>query len=131
MAEEESKVEVAMVHAIEGAETTADSRHAVFRLALSQGTVPVAFTAAQLPELLLLVSRCLGETQVDQSVTWTAENWRIARTYDGRLRLDFRLPGPATISLAIPMSEAPLLLDQVRAVMDSTDETLAPGAQRH
>ena len=46
---------------------------------------------------------------------WRAERWRTARTLDDSLRLDFTLPGGATISVAIPMIEAAQAADRIRA----------------
>lgn len=130
MAGERPKIEAAVVQAIEEGGEFTDDGFGIIRLKLAQGTVPLAFTAAQLLQLLPQLSGLLGKLKGDGGVVWRAERCRIARTLDDSLRLDFPLPGGATISLAIPMDRAAEVADRIRAEAARAPET-PPEGKRH
>ncbi len=124
------KTEVVLVHAIEQGGQFTEDGHAIIRLKLAHSTVPVAFTVPQLLQLLPQLSGLLGKLKGDSGIVWKAENWRISRTLDDALRLDFSLHGGATISVSIPMAHAGRAADRMLAEAAKRPNR-PPAGQRH
>lgn len=110
----EKKTDLAMVHAVEEGGEFTDDGVGIIRLKLTQGTVPLAFTAPQLFQLLPQLSGLLGKLKGDSGVVWRAETCRVVRTLDGALRFDFPLSTGATLSVAIPVAQAAQVSDRIQ-----------------
>jgi len=123
------KIETAIVRHVEPGGSFTDDGYGLIGITVAQGPVQLAFTKAQLAQLVPQLAGLLGRISGDTSVVLRASKLDIGRTLDDSLRLNFTLLDGATLCLSVPMDRASQASDRIREEAEKVPDRPPPGAR--
>lgn len=123
------KIEAAIVRHVEPGGTFTDEGYGLIGITVAQGPVQLAFTKAQLAQLVPQLAGLLGKLSGDSSVVLRASKIDIGRTLDDSLRINFTLLDGATLCLSVPMDCASQASDRIREEAEKAPDQPPPSAR--